>query len=499
MIKNLILNNAKKYPAKVIIIDNNIKLTWSDLINRAFEYEKKLYDHSKNYICFYSDKTFESIAFIVACINLGKTFIPIERAAPKLRIHSQLSELNENLVFDPITDSFCQLLVTRFNVTNVVNNRAFYLLFTSGSTGIPKGVQVSEKNILNTLKWSDYYFHWRSNDVIGLATTLTFDISLFDILTSLTKSVTLCILPNSLEIREVVSSINKHLVTSIFSTPSLFAALILNSKKNELQDSNLRQIISGGDFFPVSELIQWMVDMPHLDIYNVWGPTETSIVNSAHKLELSDLHRLRSGKPISIGNPTSEMDIRLRTDQGLKKMSQIDTKTEGELVVLGNSVGLGYLNSQESSAINFKNFNCKRAFLTGDIGFFENREIYMIGRSSFLFKLQGFRIDPREVEFQILQLEYVSSTCVFLSNNSIGQPLLGALIVMKDNKNEEPSEFIIKKALKERLPQYMIPKKIVFVNKIPLNSNGKIDRNLSAKLFKDITLAASEKNNQKFD
>jgi acyl-coenzyme A synthetase/AMP-(fatty) acid ligase len=475
--------NYSNYLDDLIIIDSVQKYTWLDLGKKVDEILKLFESKENNFICFYCDHNFSSIAIIISCMKANKTFIPIARDLPAARIEGILGALGSNEIFDGTTLKFNQVKIPQATLNNKVENNTLYVLFTSGSTGVPKGVQISNANLLNTIEWSQKYFDWIENDVIGVATSLNFDISLFDVFIGLTQNVKLCLLPQSKNVSEVFSAIKLHNVSSIFSTPALFSSMIRLLNNLEINGCKMRRIISGGDFFPPKDLINWFETTRGIEIFNVWGPTETSIVNSAHKIDKSDIDNLKQGEQISIGTFTDQMDLRILEHNGAISQKNPESTLLGEIVVIGKSVGLGYVDKLEESQKNFFIHENAPAYLTGDIGYFKNSKLFMVGRSAFLLKYQGYRIDPREIEFSLLQFPEILNSCALLIQNKLAQNEISLLVELDKRLNSEISEFTIKQHLRTKLPIYMIPKKILFIEKIPLNENGKIDRKKCQALF----------------
>jgi acyl-coenzyme A synthetase/AMP-(fatty) acid ligase len=263
-------------------------------------------------------------------------------------------------------------------------------------------------------------------------------------------------------------------VTSIFSTPSLFGLMANLNDPGLISRTNLRRIISGGDFFPPSDIIYWYVNFPKIEIYNVWGPTETTIVNTAHKISASDVYRLENQKSISIGQSSTEMQIIICEPDAQPIEILTQPKEIGEIVVVGDSVGAGYLDPTIEAQQNYISIYGKPAYRTGDLGFVEDGEIYMVGRNANLIKYQGYRIDPREVESHLLGKFGIRNCCLVLVKNLIQS--FNLILLIELSVNSSCTTLQVKDILRSKLPKYMIPKKIIFVEKLPLNSNGKIDR-----------------------
>lgn len=328
--------------------------------------------------------------------------------------------------------------------------------------------------MINTLEWGSKQFPCDSDDIIGIVTSFHFDISLFDLFTGMIKGIRMHIFANILDPKKFCNEIFEVRVTSIFSTPSLFSLVANINNPDLISRSKLRRIISGGDFFLPSDIIYWFINFPNIEIYNVWGPTETTIVNTAHKISTTDIARLKAKKNLSIGQSTIEMPIVICVPEKYPIKILTQPQEIGEIVVTGDSVGSGYLDSKTEAQKNFTSVDGRPAYRTGDLGFLEDGEIYMTGRKATLIKYQGYRIDPREVEIVVLESSNIRNTCLVLAENNYPQYELVLLVEVK--KNAESDIGSIKNDLRKRVPSYMIPKKIIFVETIPVSKNGKLDR-----------------------
>jgi len=474
-----IVRQKSSHPESIIASDSAGTYTWNQLFDLA-EMHARQFASKEHLFIFYSDKSVHSVAVILSCVMHNKTFIPISREQPIERIRAILESLNQHNIYDPSTGTFVEISTENFISKKPFPDQSieqcFYVLFTSGSTGTPKGVKISEANMINTLEWSSHQFSWNATDVIGIVTAFHFDISLFDLFIALTKGIRIHIFSDILNVKKFCNEIFEIKVTSIFSTPSLFGLIVKLNDPNLIFRTDLRRIISGGDFFLPSDIIYWYVNFPNIEMYNVWGPTETTIVNTAHKITASDIARLKGKKNISIGQSTKEISIVI-CEQDTYPINILTQPQEvGEIVVVGDSVGSGYVDPKIEAQRNFVLINGERAYRTGDLGFIEDNQIYVVGRSANLIKYQGYRIDPREVESHLLGQLGIRNCCLVLAANSISSPNLTLLIELFLESSCTVAQ--IKNILRSKLPKYMIPKNVIFIEKLPMNTNGKIDRRM---------------------
>jgi microcystin synthetase protein McyB/microcystin synthetase protein McyC len=211
-------------PEDYVISDSKKSYTWKDLFCLIDHHLDNFRGRKGQFLAFYADRTVDSVAIMLGCLKNGLVFVPISRDQPLVRIHGALNQLSEYEVYDPSKSSF-EKYDSGPSTAVILKHSLMYVLFTSGSTGVPKGVQITEKNLLNTLNWSRNYFNWRSSDVIGIVTPFNFDISIFDLFIGLTQNIKMHIFPTMLNTNGMVDHIINNRITSIFSTPSFFSLL----------------------------------------------------------------------------------------------------------------------------------------------------------------------------------------------------------------------------------------------------------------------------------
>ena len=471
---NQIINNCKKNPFKKIITDSKKSLTYSDLLNYAFENSKQIKRYKSKFIPILIDRNVESVIAIFSVILADKAFCPISNDFPKQRILYFLDKLKCNFLINCSDKGIKfknqkKIILKKHNKDFKIPffkniDKTFYLLFTSGSTGEPKGVKLSYKNILNTLTWSKKYLNWR-NQKMGIATKFSFDISMFDLFSGLYFNVPMYIIQSPSNPIESIKEINKNKVTSIFSVPTFFSNFVrYNLIKKKI--NFLKRIISGGDFFSHKDILEWKKNQKNVAIYNVWGPTETSIVNTMYQIQKKDLKSISMGKSIPVGKSDSHMKIKI-----LKNKKELKNNNVGEICMIGNCVSQGYIGNTKNSKNYFK-LKSKKAYLTGDLGYMDNKNyLHIVGRKDNTIKISGYRVNVLEVEKLVMVNFNISNSCLLKTSVNGTNILCLAIETKKEIKFEK-----ILKFLKKKLPQYSIPKRIFFFNKFPLNHNNKIDK-----------------------
>ncbi len=462
------------YHDKKIIFDNKQSLTYFELMNLAYINSKKIKDIKSDFIPIIVDRNIQSVIAIISVILSKKIFCPISNVFPEERIIFFLKILKSNFLINcskkkiDFKEQYKIRLISKkkdFTISYFKNlNETFYLLFTSGTTGKPKGVKLSFKNIYNTIVWSKSYLNWK-NHKMGIATQFSFDISMFDLFSGLYFGVPMYILQNPSNPHYSLKEIKKNKVTSIFSVPTFFSNFVkYNLIKKKILP--LKRIISGGDFFSNNDIWAWKKNQKKTEIYNVWGPTETSIVNTMYKITTNDENRILEGKSIPVGKSHPLMQLKI-----LKNKKNLKKNKIGEICMIGDCVSQGYIGNLKNSK-NYLKYNSKKAYLTGDLGYLDNKDyLHIVGRKDNTIKISGYRVDSLEVEKLISTNFNVSN--VRLLKLTISE--INFLCLAIETKKKIKLESIIN-LLKRRLPSYSIPKKIFFFNKFPLNQNSKIDK-----------------------
>ena len=320
-------------------------------------------------------------------------------------------------------------------------------------------------NLLNTILWSKKYLKWENFDKIGIATNFSFDISMFDFLSSIYFNITSYIFSKPQNPILTLKEINKYNITSIFSVHIFFSNFVYYNLINK-KFNNLKRIISGGDFFPPKVISEWKKYHKSIDIFNVWGPTETSIVNSMHLIKKNELKMIEKEMKIPIGKSTRRMKMKIYHNKKFTNKPFV----KGEITMLGKCVSQGYVGDIRQNKKYIK-INGERSFLTGDIGYFnKKKQLFIIGRNDTIVKISGYRIDLKDIEKTSLKVSTVTNAKAILNTY---QSLKYINLFIETNNNKLKKYF--KNNLSKLLPDYSMPKKIFFLKKFPKTINGKID------------------------
>ena len=443
-------------------------------------------------IAIFNQKSSEAFALIIAALTKGVIYCNLDYTSPEQRLQRMLEKARPKALFVDqginIPDSLLQSGEYRYvdlqkqvkEVNFVTENSRFslntavtesdpaYIMFTSGSTGFPKGAVMSHRNVLNLIDWAPQQFDFKPDEVLSNVNPIYFDNSVFDFYTALFNGFTL--VPVSVELSkqpaELLHAVAQTHITSWFSVPSLLVYLQTMKVLNQERIQHIRRFIFGGEGYPKRKLhdLYQLVD-GKIDLWNVYGPTECTCICSAHKVEDADFEDMKS--LTTLGYLIPNFDYVLVDEQN----------NRGELALIGPQVGLGYINDCERTESSFVETDAPwlgKMYLTGDL--VEKDEfgrLHFKGRTDNQIKHMGYRIELEEIEAAFQSMKDVHEVGVIYKSlgNGMGQ------IVCFLHTNDHAKMDVIKASVKRMLPPYMIPQKIKQMEQLPKNANGKIDRN----------------------
>ncbi|MGN5484910.1 AMP-binding protein [Campylobacter coli] len=394
----------------------------------------------------------------------------IEVLKPKLFITSK--DLKFNLDLPTLyTQDFESFNIDESLIKNAkekhIDTNLLYVLFTSGSTGIPKGVSIAHKSVI------DYAFHFceafevDENEIIANQAPLYVDASLPDILATIKPSATLHLIPNHLFAfpNKILDYLEQEKITMIFWKPTVLIYFIKdqdNLKNYPLK--NLNKILIGGEIMPIKQLNIWRKHLPNALFANCYGPTEITDVCCYYILD----REFSENKILPIGKAYKNTEL-LVFDENMNFISPKQIGVKGELFVRGTSLSLGYYNDKEKTKQAFIQNPLHDNYLdllykTGDIvSYNEFGELLCYGRNDNRIKFMGHRIELGEIESVInSHSKIILCACIFKEK------------IICFYESDEELDF--KAFLKDKLPSYMIPKHFIKIEKFKLNQNNKIDR-----------------------
>lgn len=441
-------------------------------------------------------------ASIFACLKIGCAYSIIDFEMPKERLQKIFERCDPNLIIVNdkneslkargrkkilIDENLIKKYKSKIKNFTLPDSLPAYIMFTSGSTGFPKGAIIERKSILNFVKTCKEKFLIKKNDISTNVNPIYFDNSIFDIYSSFFNGNQLVVFQNEevKDPRKLVKILFEKKCTSWFSTPSLLIYLLKLKLINKKNFHYLKKIIFGGEGFPKPQLIEMIESLGKKDYYNVYGPTEGTCICSSHLIRKKDLNNLTSY--VTIGKIWNNFKFKIgNTDE--KKINN----SKGELIIYGPNISQGYIGDASQTKKAFisdlkkKNKEKLPGYKTGDIvkNYGKNKNLYFVGRQDTQVKVMGYRIELNEIELSLNQIKGVNEAMVF--TNSINN-LTNKITAVVSIKNKKLKKEVIYNALKKQLPYYMIPSNIFMVSNLLKNSNNKIDRVKLKKIYEKRT------------
>jgi amino acid adenylation domain-containing protein len=342
-----------------------------------------------------------------------------------------------------------------------------YILYTSGSTGIPKGVSLSHRNALSFVEWSVNAFALRAHDRLVNTASLQFDLSVFDIYAAAYVGATL--LPVSKEIALFPATFSKWLAerraTVLYAVPSLLTRLADRGSLASCNLSALRTVLFAGEVFPIRPLARLVSALPNATFYNLYGPTETNVI-TYHRVDAQDVANTR---PPPIGRACEHCEVLLVDETG---KSVVQPDVEGEVVARGPTVAVKYWN-EEARGIRLRHSSDPPTYRTGDFAVWDDAgRLLFRGRRDHMVKSHGYRIELGEVEAALASHPSVLEVAVVaVPDDKLGNRLL-AYVQLADGCAATD----LKEHCSMMLPAYMCPAAIEALDVMPHGHTGKIDR-----------------------
>lgn len=422
-------------------------------------------------------------ATILACWLSGISYVPISPKNPIDRNAGVLKSAGSLYVFSSdktevdwiglgfgfVNVSEIENESTSLSIIPVPNETFAYILFTSGSTGVPKGVPISYGNIEAFIQsFNALGYNLSAKDHCLQMFELTFDVSVASLLMPLLEGACVYTIPGEVvKYLHIVKLLKAYPITIITIVPSVIN--LLKPFLNQLRFDSVRLCILTAEATFVDLLKLWAPVVPNAEVWNLYGPTEATIWCTGFKYDPANA--VNYNGMFAIGGPLKEVDYFIADDD----FKEVKTSQKGQLLISGNQITPGYLNDPEKNGIAFidiaKEGGLRRFYKTGDLCFVDEAGIInYCGRLDNQVQIQGFRVELSEIEVTVRD-KFNLNNVVVCRNNKLGSAELTLVLENSSLDNNVVLEFI-----KSKLPYYMVPSHIIVLDEFPLNSSGKIDR-----------------------
>jgi amino acid adenylation domain-containing protein len=502
-VHQLVESQVERAPDAVAVVFEDQQLTYGELNRRANQlahYLKSLGVGREVLVGIYMERSVEMMVALLGILKAGGAYVPLDPLYPHRRLAFMLQDapLRVLLTKKKFTESFADIgILTRSEMRNPVvvcldedweqiaqwnsespphettpDNLA-YVVYTSGSTGEPKGVMVSQRGICNRFLWGQEAYQLTDRDRVLHAFSLSFDFATWEIFTSLVAGARLVLAqPGSQQDSAyLVRLIAERGITVAGFVPSMLEA-ILEEPGIKICDS-LKTVFSGGELLPV-ELRDSFFDRLDAELHNTYGPTEASIDVTYWACKRESEYENDRGI-VPIGSPIANTQLYILDSH----LEPVPIGVSGELHIAGVALARGYLNRPDLTAEKFipNPFGDKpgaRLYRTGDLArYLPDGNIQFLGRLDHQVKVRGFRIELGEIEVVLGQHPAVQQATVVAREDKPGEKQLVAYLQHKPEQFPTVTE--LRSFLKSKLPDYMIPSAFVILDALPLTPNGKVD------------------------
>lgn len=421
------------------------------------------------------------------CINLlGMAYVPVAADIPEDRLKSIMSAVSAKQVLDlsdttklveeldgagPATDAdFDAFIGWIEEMADQPRHDLMYMLFTSGSTGVPKGVMIAEENVSCFVERSVIAFDLRRSDVFLNQVPFTFDLSVLDVYAAFHQGTKFVMVPKDrgADTEYLIDLMAENEITTIYTTPSFFNLLRLARNFSAEKLPTLRTFLFCGEVLPRRLAGVYRKLFQKARVFNLYGPTETNVVTY---VELDD-EVMDGDGPLPIGLPYHDTTLHLLDEQ----LNPVEEGEQGELCFEGPSIARGYLNLEAKTNevfVDLQDGRECRIYRTGDLGFEKDGQIWLVGRKDNQIKLNGFRIELGEIETHVEDIAGVEAAAVVAVRNKRGE-CTGILAAVQTNV--DLTSEIINQALRKSIPDYMLPTAYRIQDRFELTPHGKIDR-----------------------
>lgn len=480
--------SSHQYSKKVAFTDENREMTYSECVESSKRIGTKLLElkSKRKPIAVFMDKNVESLTAFFGVVYSGNFYVVIDSFMPKDRIEKIFDTLNpialisdyahQDMAKDLHSTVYYYEDLMKVTINNdalmdvrcqMIDTDPLYALFTSGSTGHPKGAVVSHRNVINYASWYKETFDINEKTQFGSQTPFYFSMSVSDVFSTILSGATLHILPKKLFSFPIklIEYMNEKKVNTIYWVPSALCIIANLKVLDYMALDHIDKVLFAGEVMPTKQLNYWINKIPDAMYANLFGPTETTDICTYYIVE----RKFNDDEVLPIGKACQNCDVFLLDENNQEVLDD----REGELCVRGSFLALGYYNNEEKTREAFVQNPLNTAYpeviyRTGDLVKYNERgELIYITRKDFQIKHMGYRIELGEIEAAVNSLEKIQSCAVIFDEDK------DKIVLIYTGKMNDKE---IMEGVSNKIPHYMYPNVIVKVRNMPYNQNGKIDR-----------------------
>ncbi len=485
---------CKRFPDRLAIDDSVSKYSFQELKAAAIALESAI-DLSifRQPFLVLLPKSCQSVISYMGILYSGNFYVPLDEKMPsdrlkvilkhfaKVRIITNKTVLEQHAFLraeegvelydiEEILERKKARTTQNLRFQNVLDMDPLYIKFTSGSTGVPKGVIITHGSVVEYTNWVEKFFQIDESEIIGNQTPSCFDMSVLDIYLCLKTGSTLKIIPETYFSfpMKLVEYMNNEKISLIFWVPTAMANLVSSKLLERLNPEYMSKVLFCGEPMPIKCVQSWKAHFKNAIFSNLYGPTEATVSATYFNVE----REFSESESLPIGFPRENAEVLiLDADNQLAKDGDV-----GELCLRGKLLALGYWNDPtKTNAVFVQNplitSHPDKIYRTGDLVYKnQHGELVLVGRKDHQIKHLGYRIDLGEIETATQSLPYIDNTCCLYDQDK------KMIVLFYEAKDSAVSENQIRIDLAKRVPKYMVPMRYVRLNSFPLNTSTKIDR-----------------------